>query len=413
MSNKVVTLDEEQMKAIQNVVSEKQKTLEKAIEEKASTAIVEEIKAQLTKLSELEEAIKSQGKELEIMGKKKEKEPKVVSFKQAISDLIFENKEEISKSREQRKSLSFEIKAVDENLMGNFMFDSPASATHINLTENTGIISRIRKRPLFYLDHVSVGTTTKDYVNWIEQYDEEGNPIFIAEGQKKPYAKVAHKEVEQKVKQVAVLGKVSERMIEDLPRLITEIQNNLIRRLEIELENGLISGDGIDEELTGITEYASDFDATVSGLAGIVDEPNEFDVIEAIATQTQVNYGIPTAVFVHPSRVSKMKLTKGDDGHYVYPIFTIDGNKLSGMNIVPTTAIGQDEFIGGDLSVVQVLFRNSLKVEMWWDGEDFSHNQRTIRVERRVVQYVSANDTNVIIQGNFTDAKAELAPSEP
>jgi len=106
-------------------------------------------------------------------------------------------------------------------------------------------------------------------------------------------------------------------------------------------------------------------------------------------------------------------LAKGEDGHYLMPPFkTANGNLIAGISLIPTTAFKNNadiKFIGGDLSVVNVLFRQGLTIMIDKDGNDFTTNKRTILAEARLVQFASANDKQVLIKGNFTAAKALLS----
>ena len=63
--------------------------------------------------------------------------------------------------------------------------EAVGSASQYTITENTGIISAIRQRVLTYLNNVAVGSIAKEYALWMEELDESGTPIFIAEGDAK------------------------------------------------------------------------------------------------------------------------------------------------------------------------------------------------------------------------------------
>jgi hypothetical protein len=65
--------------------------------------------------------------------------------------------------------------------------EAVGSASQVSVTRNTGIISTLRKRILKYL---SSGVSISSLVGynkamWIEELDEQGNPIFIGEGDDK------------------------------------------------------------------------------------------------------------------------------------------------------------------------------------------------------------------------------------
>jgi HK97 family phage major capsid protein len=283
-----------------------------------------------------------------------------------------------------------------------------AGATQVTITDNTDIISPIRKRELRYMSFVSVGRTSGNRALWIEELDEQGTPIMLGEGETKTQLSVRYEEKTANVKKIAVYGKVTTEMMADLPQLISYIENNLMKRMDIVLENQLFNGDNIGDNLNGAFTLATAFAAGT--LANQIDEPNDYDVIGAVALQTELAFGIPNGIFVNPTVVTRMKLTKGQDGHYVMPTFaTANGLEVSGMRVIPTTAVSGENFIGGDLSVLQVLIREELGIQIGLDGSDFINNKKTMLLEKRLVQFASANDVACLVKGAFNTAKALLA----
>jgi hypothetical protein len=279
------------------------------------------------------------------------------------------------------------------------------------ITSDTGIISTIRKRQEKYFGAVSVGAIDGKYALWIEETDEQGNPIFLAEAAGKPKASVKYVEKTEPVKKVAVYGKVTTEMMEDAGQFASYIENNLLKRAAIVTENSLFVGDGTSETLKGAKHFATAF--TPGALINAVDDANEFDVLTAIALQVEVANGVPTAAFVHPSTAAKMKTIKATDGTPLWKQYTdfMGETIVAGMRLITTTAVPAGEFIAGDTSVLNVLFRTGLTLQVGLDGNDFTNNMKTILVEQRLVQFVSANDTPVLVKGTFTAAKALLDPA--
>lgn len=283
-----------------------------------------------------------------------------------------------------------------------------AGDTQVTITDNTGVISPIRKRELRYLANVSVGQTSGNRALWIEELDEQGTPIMLGEGDTKTQLSVRYEEKTENVKKIAVYGKVTTEMMADLPQLISYIQNNLIKRMDIVLENQLFNGDGLGDNLKGAFTLATAFSAGT--LANTITSPNDYDVVQAVALQTELAFGVPNAIFVNPAIVSRMKLTKDQDGQYVMPTFaTANGLEVAGMRVIPTTAVSGENFIGGDMSVLRVLMREDLSLQIGLDGNDFINNKKTMLVEKRLVQFASANDVACLIKGAFNTAKALLA----
>lgn len=374
---------------------------------------IESLKSQLEGLTKKDE-IESIRKEVirlaeELKSASEVKKANKVSFNEALKAAIDEKAEEIksilANGGKQNAPLVFEVKsAVDMSTVNTI----GAGTTQVSLTEDTGIISPIRKRAEKYLANVSVGSISGNRAMWIEETDEQGNPIFIAEGSGKTKLSVLYVEKTAQVKKIAVYGKVTTEMLADLPQLISYIQNNLVKRLGVKVEDQLLTGDNLGDNLNGLETVASAFAAGAA--ANTIAYANEWDVLNAVATQVEIANGIPNVVFVHPRTLQAMKAAKDQDGSPLWKKYQ-DGNGeiiVSGMRVVSTTAITEGNFVGGDGSVANVLFREELNVQIGLDGNDFINNKKTILVESRLTQFVSANDVPVVVKGDFATAKAAL-----
>jgi len=341
---------------------------------------------------------------MKAMEENPQKEVGYKTFREALMAAFLEKKSEIDeivKSGIQKASLKIIVKAAAT-------MTETSNTLPINLTTNTGITTTIRKRELTYLANVSVGSLSGNRALWIEQTDEEGTPIMLAEGATKTQLDVQHIEATESVKKIAVFGKVTTELMADIPQLISYIQNNLMKRMDIVLENQLFSGTGVGDNLKGVETYATAFSA--GALANAIADANELDVMEAIALQVKLAFGIPNALFINPSTMAKIKLIKDSTGRPVWKDYvTADGfMTISGMKIIETTAKAADDFVGGDMTVVNVLNREDIGIQIGLDGNDFTQNKKTMLMEKRLVQFVSANDTAVLVKGDFTTAKAAL-----
>jgi HK97 family phage major capsid protein len=333
----------------------------------------------------------------------------IKSFNEYIEKTIMNSKEDIEKfasGQEKKITLKSPVTIATSNTI-----DAIGSASHYLLTAFTGIISPLRKRILTYLQNVSVGTISAPHAMWVEELDEQGNPIFIAEGTGKPQVSVRYEEREMKVRKIAAFVKVTKEMLRDLPQLISYVQSNLTKRIDINTENGLFVGDGLGQNLSGITEYAVPF--TGGGLTAT--DPTFADVFRALALQVEKQNGIASAVFVKPDILAQMDVEKDSEGRYIIPPFRspLNGNEVAGIRLISTNALGvsDPDFVGGDLSVVQVRFREGMTMEMDRTGNDFTENKYTILAEQELVQFVSANDVQVLVQGDMATAIAAITAS--
>jgi hypothetical protein len=328
------------------------------------------------------------------------------AFAAAVSEKAAEIDAIVKADGKQSEPLVFNIQKAAVDMSVNNTIGSGSTA--YSVTQNTGVVAVIRQRVERYLANVSTGRTDGNRVVWVEQTDEQGVPIFIAEGASKTPLSVLHVEQTANVKKIAVYGKVTTEMLADANYLISYIQNNFIKRLGVATEQQLLTGAGTGDTLKGLKTYATTFAAGALALA--VDNANEFDVLTALALQVEVANGIPTAVFIHPSTIAKMKTLKSTTNEPLYKEYTdfLGDMVINGMKVIPTTAVTAGEFIGGDTTVANVLFRDAVTVQIGLDGNDFINNKKTILVEQRLVQYISANDTPVIVKGVFSTAKAAL-----
>lgn len=286
------------------------------------------------------------------------------------------------------------------------------SSGQVTISEFTGIVSPIRQRILTYLSNVSVGAIGSQYAVWVEEYDEEGTPVFIGEGIEKTALDVQYKEQRAKVEKIGVHMKVTMELLEDAAYLASYIQSNGVKRVETVIENQLFTGNGTSPQLQGLLGKATTF--TGGSMAGGVESATNWDVIHGIIAQVRAANGVVNGVFVETGQYHLMLSEKDGDKQYILPAgVTFDaqgGLNAWGVRIIPTNALTgtSANFVGGDLSVINVRLRSGLQVAIGESGDDFIDNLKTVRIEQRLVQFISANDTPVLVKGTFAAAKAIL-----
>lgn len=326
------------------------------------------------------------------------------SFEEILTKAFDEKAEEL-KELADGKNLS--VKAV-VNVTDATTIDAAGSVSHYSLTTNTGIISKIRSRLLKYLTNVSIGRMTGNRVMWMEELDEQGTPVFIAEAATKTKVSVRYEEREKKSRKIGIHAKVSTEFLRNLPQLVSYVKNNLVKRVDIVTEDQLFGGNDTGNNLAGLTGFATAF--TGGSLAGVVPTPSYADVFRAIALQVEEAYGIATAVFVRPNVLALMDVEKSADGIYLMPPFRAsNGSLVAGIELISSTGLPAGvDFIGGDLSVVNVSFASPMTVQVDMSGTDFVDNLRTILVEQELVQFVSANDLQLLVKGDMATAITAL-----
>ncbi len=378
----------------------------KAIKEEISKSLNETFMDILKKQGEEIGALKLQIKSHDASGKKMTFGEAVEKAFESMSDELKADWDHMIKTNKQKGPIFITVDKVavtmgEENTIGS-------GDTEVTLTSNTGIISPIRRREEKYLSKVSTGSIMGGRALWIEETDAQGNPLFIGEGDSKIQLSSLWVEKTEPVKKIGVYGKVTTELLADLPQLISYIKNSLMKRMSIKTEDQLLSGDGINDNLKGAEALATAFAA--GALAADVEDANEFDVLTAIALQVKVANGIPNGIFINPSTWAKMQTLKDENGRPIWKDYLLaDGRVVfSGMEIIETTGVDAGDFIAGDLTILNVLFREQVTIQIGLDGNDFTNNKKTILVEQRLVQFASANDTPCLVKGDFATAKAAL-----
>jgi hypothetical protein len=415
----VETAIENGNKAIASEAKNAKEMAEKAMNEaKAILAKIEETKAASeTELSGLRKDFNEMAANFS-KAKFATEATRLKSWEAQFADQYNEKKAEVDQTIARQKApLVFELKDATDIGLFNTIEDA-GSESHYTLTQNTGIISAIRKRLATYLTRVSVGALamTKPYGMWIEELDEQGAPIFIGEGDPKTQISVRYEEREKKAKKIAVYSKVTTEMLKYLPQLISFLQSNMMRRVDLATEQQLINGDDTGDNLAGVLGYATTFDG--GDMAGTVVDAQNWDVLLGLISQARKAHGIVNGIYVKGGLLDQLLSIKGDDGHYIRPEgVTIDAQgeiRAWGVPLIRTEAtLTYDgdtyDFFGGDLSVINVGFTGNMTIQIGLDGNDFTNNKKTILVEQELVQFVSANDTQVLIKGDFETARDILA----
>jgi HK97 family phage major capsid protein len=387
-----------------------------AIEQKGEATAKElaDLQKEVAKLSNYDVLVKEHA-EMSARVKALEETPKSAkkseSMLEQLTNYFTKNTDHFNQIKEAVKSgnwsnvkpFEIEIKSPINIGVGNTI---GSTSLQNSITEFTGVVSTVRKRALRYLEGVSVGSMTKSKAYWIEETDEQGNPIFLLEDGTKPKVSVKYVEKDIKAEKIAAMFTLTEEFLDDLAQLVSFVQNNVMRRLDIIEENALFKGNGISPNIKGAFEYATAF--TGGDLVAQVEKANIIDVFEAIKNQCVNANGEPQRVYISPAAMSKIKLVKDSDGRPIWKDYVTTNGMLniSDMDIIETKAVAADEFIGGETSVLNVRYRTALQMRFGLADGDFQNNRESVILEKRLAQFVSANDTPVLIKGTFATAIA-------
>jgi len=331
-----------------------------------------------------------------------------LSMKEQVTELLEENKEKLTamKQGDSKTNIRMTVKAVGDMTFGN------AITGLIPAGERESGITRIVRRNPFILELVNVGSITSNLWEWVQQRNAEGDAAMTAEGAKKAQIDFELVLASATVRKVTAFIKVSKEMLDDIPLMESEINQELTEVMNLKIDSQLLNADGSGQNLVGIKENATAFapGTFATGAANEVSLPNNQDVLRVAINQIAIAEFQANYIVMHPSDAAAMDLGKGSDGHYVLPPYSTSANTIiKGIPIVTNTGMTEGDYLVGDFSKAGVRFREGLVFDVGYENDDFTKNFVTILAEARLVQRVKSNHYPAFVLGDFATDKAAIA----
>lgn len=387
------------------------KRLEELIENKATkkeiTALKDEIAENIKKqMDSLNEILKVQGIALKKFQNEEVKQEK--SFAEQVKESLDSNKEALKKLRNSNSSsdnVKLTVKAAgDMSISGNVTSGQVPQAYRI-----PGL-NTIASRQVRLFDLVSTGLISSNLVEWVYQANKDGAAGSTAEGAAKNKIDFDLTVGSERVEKYTAYITVTDEMLEDVDYMATEINNELTRELLKAVETGAYSGNGTSPNMRGISTVATAFDAGT--FANTIDKANEVDVLTVASNQIKIaEQGMPSAILMHPSDVTSLKMVKvsSTDSRYVERLAMVAGSlSLDGIPIIESTLVTQGTYLIGDFSKASILTKKNMEIEIGYNADNFVKNYKTVRAEWRGVTYVKHNDRTAFVKGTFATDKAAL-----
>jgi hypothetical protein len=268
----------------------------------------------------------------------------------------------------------------------------------------------VPQREVRFLQLLQMGQIGSNIVEWVYMANEDGTAGATAEGATKKQIDWDWLLGTERVEKYTAFIKVTTEMVADIPFMDNAIRTELSRKLLQSVELGAFSGSGTTPNLHGVYTVATAWAAGAFALA--VDNANLVDVLRvgvnqiALALQPTPNY-----ILLHPTDLLALKMIKvsATDKRYIDVLQEIAMNStMDGIPIITTTLVTQGTFLIGNRSLQFMLQKEAVRVEIGYDGNDFTTNFVTVRAEWRGVVYVMTNDRTAFVKGTIATAIAAL-----
>ncbi|MCW8309898.1 phage major capsid protein [Sphingobacterium sp. InxBP1] len=302
--------------------------------------------------------------------------------------------------------VSFEKAATDITVTG-FQGDASAYVPAPVIEPGLNQAPRIDYNIMNYADTQS---TSSPVIVWINKVNEEGHALFIGEGDLKPLRSFGIAKETSNAKKIAVRFRVSTEALDDVPFLASEIRKDGIMEVDEQTAAKLLTGTGTGDEPKGLTLYAVPYSlTTIKG-----EDPDRYGAIRAAIAQVRSMKFRANAAFINPIDAANMDLKKAGtgNGQYVLPPFTTaDGQRIGATAIVESDEIPVGKVLVGDMTRFHIRMYKGKQVQIGLDGDDFSHNMRTVLVEQRLHAYVKSVDQGAFVYDDFANIIAALTPA--
>lgn len=272
------------------------------------------------------------------------------------------------------------------------------------------VISVDPRRESVIRKYANVAKTNSRSLIYAEYESGEGDAEWVAEGGLKPLmdAKLTEKTVT--AAKVAIAAKFTEESLYDFPAFVSEVETELLNKLGLKEEQGILDGSGSDGEIKGIAGDIPGF--ALTGINSITNA-NEFDALVAAYTQIVSNSEMayrPNLVLMNPIDYAKMQLSKDLNGNYLRP-FRYGDELILGLRVETTTSIEKGEFFMGDFGYLNIRDLWEVGLTMGWENDDFRKNIVTVIAEKRLMAYVKSQYKTAFVKDTFDTVIEEISGS--
>jgi HK97 family phage major capsid protein len=404
---------EEMAKLYNEYNEEARKALEDAVAKSASKEDIESLKSELAtaqkeQMVQLNKTLKEYGLAIE----KLNKDNQANSLTAQASDIrkaLEENKANLTKLKDLDKSAAhgagFSFKAA-----GDMLESTNISGGNVPVEQRIAGLNLIATRRPRLIDLFAKGQAASNIISWVYQANRDGAAGGTAEGATKNQIDFDLVVASQAVVKRTAFIKVSTEMLDDIDFIESEIRNELMRLLMLDVENTSYSGNGTAPNLNGIRTVATAFAAGT--FAGTVDNANSADVLVVAMNQIAIaNQEAPNAILMHPSDIAALKLMKvsATDKRYVDRLLYVGMElTLDGVPMIGSTLVTAGTYLVGNFNLSVLYQKQGVMINIGLDGNDWTKNMRTIIAEWRGALVTKNNDRTAFVKGTFATDIAAL-----
>lgn len=278
------------------------------------------------------------------------------------------------------------------------------------LTEVDPTIVQAVRPPAVVADLLTAGSLSGTAITYFVEGALEGDFATVAEAGQKPQIHNANPTaVTDVLKKIAAWWNQADEMLDDLPFMVSEINNRGLYRLSKFEEAQILSGDGTGQNLLGLLNR--------SGIQteAAADDTDNADALFRAMTKCEVGSGLPAdGIVINPTDYQTLRLGRDGNGQYFGGGYFAGqyGNgdvpaqpPLWGLRTIVTSAIAQGTALVGAYKQAATVYRKGgVRVESTNShASNFTTNMTTVRIEERVALAVRVPSALVKVTFSATD----------
>jgi len=362
--------------------------LTEAQKKELMTSFKKELEPEMAKYVKMQE-------QLDALDTKLQRLPSKITVKSFSEDFADKIKEALGDKKNVRnvKGQSFEFERKLDDMTEANSFESTIV---VPVDQRPGIIYNPLRRNRIR-DIISSGTTSSNNVPFVREYAITSNTAITTEGAEYKQEDFDLKRIDALVLKITNYVIVSEEMLEDVQGLTSYIMARLPEKIK-NLEDTEI----LTNATYGILPLATAYSDTLAD-----SKVQRIDVLVSALTQAKVAEYSPTAILLHPNDAKTMKLTKDDNGQYIFPwVFMNGGVVVDSIPVIESTAMTQGAFLVGDFKLgAQIFDRRQMSIEFSNTNEDnFVKGMVTVRGSERIA--IAVYRPNAFVYGTVANALA-------
>ncbi|VVN74097.1 phage major capsid protein [Pseudomonas fluorescens] len=302
---------------------------------------------------------------------------------------------DLQKSWDGKSSGKVDVKSFDKVLGST----AGSAGTLIQAQMNPGILMPGLRR-LTIRDLLAQGRISSNSLEYVRENVFTNSAAPVAEGTLKPESNLTFTKQTANVKTIAHWIQASRQVMGDAPMLESYVNNRLLFGLALVEEAQLLNGDGTGDNLTGLNQVATAYDAALDATGD-----TRADQIAHAIFQTSESEFEASGIILNPRDWHAIALLKDAEGRYIFGGPAAFAAKVMwGLPVVATKAQALGTFtVGGFDLASQVWDRMDATVEVSREDRDnFVKNMLTILCEERLA--LAHYRPTAIIKGAFEPA---------